>query len=222
VILKSGTNSIHGDVYEFARRTWLNANSWENDFYGYKKAQSKWDQYGFELDGPLVIPKIYNGKDKSFFTIQWEHFHALSPLTDTASIPNPAWATGDFSTLDYWTGSAYAPKTIYDPLTSVYNTTAGTPLVNDWVRTQFAGNKVPQGRLDAMAQKMLSYYPAPNVTIMFSVPMESIPITTSWRNGTRTGPPRTASACAMATGCGTQPITATDCPRLFRQGKCRS
>ena len=165
VILKSGTNSIHGDVYEFARRTWLNANSWENDFYGYKKAQSKWDQYGFELDGPLVIPKIYNGKDKSFFTIQWEHFHALSPLTDTASIPNPAWATGDFSTLDYWTGSAYAPKTIYDPLTSVYNTTAGTPLVNDWVRTQFAGNKVPQGRLDAMAQKMLSYYPAPNVTI---------------------------------------------------------
>jgi hypothetical protein len=137
----------------------------ENDYYGYTKAQSKWDQYGFELDGPVTIPKIYNGKDKSFFTIQWEHFHALSPLTDTASVPDPKWANGDFSSLDYWNGSTYLPKTIYDPLTGVKNTTPNSAFTGDYVRQAFNSNTIPQGRIDAMAQKMLKYYPAPNVTV---------------------------------------------------------
>ena len=176
VILKSGTNKIHGDVYEFARRTWLNANSWVNDYRtaeakaagtdysSFKKAESKWDQYGFELDGPIVIPKLYNGRNKSFFTVQWEHFHALSPLTDIASIPDPAWADGDFSNLDYWTGSAYVPKLIYDPTTAVLDTNpADTDTVGDYVRTQYPGNKMTT--VDPLAQKIMKYWPKPNVNI---------------------------------------------------------
>jgi len=175
VILKSGTNMIHGDVYEFARRTWLNANSWENnwgratavpgaDLSQFKRAESKWDQYGFELDGPIVMPKLYNGKNRSFFTVQWEHFHAFSPLTDTASVPDPAWANGDFSNLDYWTGTAYAPKQIYDPATAVLDTnSADTNTVGDYVRTQYPGNKMPS--VDPLAQKIMKFWPKPNVSV---------------------------------------------------------
>lgn len=176
VILKSGTNRVHGDIYEFARRTFLDANTWQNNWYlsqlkpgadrsSYRTPQSKWDQYGFELDGPIYVPKLYNGKNKSFFTLQFEHFKALSPLTDTASVPDPAWADGDFSNLDRWNGSSYTPKTIYDPLTSVKDTNSSSPTYNDWVRQPFAGNQIPAGRIDTMTQKLLKMYPKPNVAI---------------------------------------------------------
>jgi hypothetical protein len=169
VILKSGTNKVHGDVYEYARRTWMDANLWENDYQisqgqsrsTYKTPNSDWNQYGFELDGPIYIPKIYNGKNKSFFTIQWEHFHALSPLTDVASVPDGDWASGDFSNLDYWTGSAYAPKKIYDPLTSKLDTSTSSsdPTAGAYVRTQFANNQIPSNRIDSLAQRILKMYP---------------------------------------------------------------
>jgi len=171
VILKSGTNTIHGDAYEFARRTYMNANSWENDWKvsqlpagsdasQYRKPKYTQDQYGFELDGPLVVPKLYNGKNKSFFTVQWEHFHALSPLTDVASVPDGDWASGDFSNLDYWNGTGYAPKYIYDPLTSVQDlSNSKSATYQDWVRTQFSGNVIPGNRVDGMAKKILQMYP---------------------------------------------------------------
>jgi len=176
VILKSGTNKIHGDVYEYARRTFLDANLWENDYLiakngpssNYKTPTSDWNQYGFELDGPVYVPKLYNGKNRSFFTIQWEHFHALSPLTDVASVLDGDWASGDFSNLDYWTGSAYAPKYIFNPRSSALDSTT-SPTSGDWVRTQFngntyanasaAGNVIPSGYIDSMSQKILKMYP---------------------------------------------------------------
>jgi hypothetical protein len=197
VILKSGTNTIHGDAYEFMRRTWLDANSWQNDYYyatkkaqgasastlaAYKTPVSHWDQYGFELDGPIVVPKIYNGKNKSFFTMQWEHFHALSPLTDGASVPDADWASGDFSNLDHWDGSQYVPRYIFNPQTSVQDTTATSSTHNDWTRQQFdgstptqvlnsdgslksligntqTGNVIPSSQMDKMAQTIMKMYP---------------------------------------------------------------
>ncbi len=64
MILKSGTNRLHGDLYEFARRTWLDADTWQNDWIRMQssgtvaKGQHKLDQYGAELDGPIVLPMI--------------------------------------------------------------------------------------------------------------------------------------------------------------------
>ncbi|MFP5206927.1 MAG: carboxypeptidase regulatory-like domain-containing protein [Acidobacteriota bacterium] len=176
VVLKSGTNTLHGDAYEFARRTWLDANSWENDYLihtlkpgtdlsPYQTARMKWDQFGYELDGPIVVPKLYDGRNKSFFLMQWEHFAQQAPLTDIASVPDPAWANGDFSNLDYWTPSGYLPKAIYDPLTAVFDTTPGSPTQNDWVRQPFPGNIIPPGRIDPMAQKILKLFPAPNIAV---------------------------------------------------------
>lgn len=181
IILKSGTNKIHGDAYEFARRTFMNANSWENDWKisqlpagsntsALRKPTYTQDQYGFELDGPIVVPKLYNGRNKSFFTLQWEHFHALSPLTDVASIPDGDWASGNFSNLDYWTGSGYAPKYIFDPTTSVQDTNSASPTYQDWIRTQFDGstyanantqygNVIPSNRVDGYAATVLKLFP---------------------------------------------------------------
>jgi hypothetical protein len=178
VILKSGTNKIHGDVYEFARRTWMDANSWVNDYKitqltagataasaGLNTAKMKWDQFGFELDGPISIPKLYSGKNRSFFTVQWEHMKMFAPVTDTGSVPDPAWSGkdgkggGNFSNLTYYQASdgSYTPKQIYDPLTSTL--TGG-----QWVRTAFANNQIPLtgGRMDAMAQAIAKMYPTPN------------------------------------------------------------
>lgn len=177
VVLKSGTNQLHGDVYEYARRTWLDANTWQNDWAisralpganikPYQTPTMKWDQYGAELDGPVVVPKLFNGRDRSFFAMQYENWHEIEPNTLVESVPGPGWINGDFTNLVYWTGSGYAPISLLDPLTIQKNSN-GT-----WVRTPFgpndpinptsAPNIIPASRIDPMAQKILSLYPAPN------------------------------------------------------------
>ncbi|HVJ09030.1 MAG TPA: carboxypeptidase regulatory-like domain-containing protein [Acidisarcina sp.] len=163
--LKSGTNRVHGDIYEFARRSWLDANTWQNDYLNsvnhtnrYAKSQHKLDQYGGELDGPVFIPKVYDGRNKSFFVLQYENWNEKVPNSLVTSVPDPAWLTGDFSNLTWWDGSKYAPMTIYDPLT-IHDDGTGR-----LVRDPFPGNKIPTARINPVALKMLSYYPKPNST----------------------------------------------------------
>ena len=177
VILKSGTNVIHGDVYEYARRTWLDANTWQNNYKiatakpgatvsQFSTQPHKLDQYGAELDGPVIIPRIYNGRNKSFFTMQYENWNEIEPNTVTDSVPDPKWLTGDFTSLVYWNGTAYAPMTLLDPM-NISQNSSGT-----WIRVPFgptdtinptsAPNIIPASRINPMAQKILSLYPAPN------------------------------------------------------------
>lgn len=161
--LKTGTNRLHGDVYEFARRSWLDADSWQNDYYNSikhgsaPKGQHKLDQYGFEVDGPVYLPHLYNGHDKTFFLLQFENWDEKVPNTLVASVPDPNWLNGDFSNLQWWTGSAYAPITLYDPLT-LHQDAHG-----NWVRDPFPGNKIPTSRFNSVATTLLSYYPKPNI-----------------------------------------------------------
>lgn len=154
--LKTGTNKIHGDAYEFARRTYLDANTWQNDDLKIATPKMSWNQYGAELDGPLTLPKVYKGTDKTFFLLQYENFHEIQPVTIVTSVPDPKWITGDFSNLTWYNGSAkaYQPITIYDPLT--YNATTNA-------RQPFSGNIINR-TLDPVAVKIMSYYPKPNLT----------------------------------------------------------
>lgn len=165
--LKSGTNQLHGDLYEFARRTWLDSNFWKNNYIistnpalapKFRRPQHTLDQYGGELDGPVILPKIYNGRDKSFFVLQYENWHEILPATITTTVPDPAWAAGDFSGLTYYDSisAGYKPITIYDPLTIHANASG------QLVRDPFPGNKIPLNRLNPTALKLLSYYPKPN------------------------------------------------------------
>ncbi len=179
VELKSGTNKLHGTVYEYARRTWLDANTWQNDWFihtaspgtdltSYYTPPMKWDQYGAELDGPVILPKIYNGRNKSFFTMSYENWHEVEPNTITESVPGTGWTTGNFTNLTYWTGSGYAPISLLDP-ENISQNANGT-----WVRVPFgptdtinptsAPNIIPTSRINPVAQKILSLYPAANTS----------------------------------------------------------
>jgi hypothetical protein len=186
-IIKAGTNTLHGSVYEFMRRAWLNANPWVTDYYAKTPSasanpapQSSEDFYGFTLDGPIIIPHVYNGKNKTFFFIQYDDHKQKTPGTTTDSVPdcstwnatgqacdfsNPS-TIGDFSKLYALgpDGVSHVPIILYDPL-------SGTPTN----RTPFPGNIIPPcvgstnrsaaggGCLNPIAMKILSYFPAPNV-----------------------------------------------------------
>jgi hypothetical protein len=175
-VLKSGTNRLHGDVYEFARRTFLDANTYQNNFLlsqggsptEYSRPRQSWDQYGAEMDGPIRVPKLYNGKDKSFFLLQYENFKEVVPNSTVTSVPSPQWINGDFSNLTYWNGSAgeYQPIWIYDPRSLTCdangNCTRQTFAAEAGHPGEAAYNVIPSDRLNATAKAIMSYYPAPN------------------------------------------------------------
>jgi hypothetical protein len=172
--LKSGTNQIHGDVYEYLRRTWLDADWWVNDAekvlnptkaYLYGTPQHKLDQYGTELDGPVVIPKIFNGHDRLFFVAQVENWNEVEPSFDTTSVPCTAstcgdWADGDFSGLTY-NGQ---PVTLYNPYSTYPCTVTNSKgqSESETCRTPFSNNQIPTSMINPVAQALLKYYPAPN------------------------------------------------------------
>jgi hypothetical protein len=171
IVTKNGTNKLHGQVYENARRTWLDANSYNNDSMNafnpqvhLAKAGDNRDQYGFQVDGPVVIPHFYNGHDKTFFSVQGENYKQNTPLTGIDSVPalspgsttQTVAQTGDFSQATYYDGNSGArlPIIIYDPLTL-------NAATHD--RAAFAGNIIPMSRISQVAQNVLSYFPLPNI-----------------------------------------------------------
>jgi hypothetical protein len=177
VTLKSGTNKLHGDVYEYARRTWLDANTWSNDYFikkatpgsdvsAYKNPPMKWDQYGVEVDGPISLPKIYDGRNKTFFTMQYEYFKETEPNTITISVPDPAWADGDFTSLGYNSQGKFHPISILDPENIAQNASGAWVRVpfgpNDTLNPSSAANIIPKSRINAMAQQIIKLYPSPN------------------------------------------------------------
>ena len=177
VLLKSGTNTIHGDVYEYARRTFMDANTWQNDYdiakalpgtntAAYSTEENKRDQYGAELDGPIVLPKLYNGRNKSFFTLQYENWNEIEPNTVTDSVGDPKWLTGDFSSLVYWTGTGYAPISLLDPENISQKANGQYVRVpfgpTDAINPTSAPDIIPASRINPVALKMLSYLPSPN------------------------------------------------------------
>jgi len=154
VDLKSGTNQVHGAAYEYVRNTILNANRWENNANNVARTPYHWNEPGVEIDAPVYIPKLYNGKDKTFFMFSWERIQDSIPQPYTASVPTADQRTGNFAT----TTSNGAPITIFDPLTTV-QTSPGV-----YSRTPFAGNIVPSARINPMAAKLMTLYPAANAS----------------------------------------------------------
>ena len=175
VSLKSGTNDIHGSLYEFARRPFLDAQSYQ---YNYVKSQPgqtaplpsrhKRDQFGLEVDGPVFLPHLYDGRNKTFFTAQWEQAYENLPSTggNFDSIPNPQWLTGNFAGAQYYnpTTRTLMPLIIYDPLSPLVSTVDPADGKTKLTRTPFPGNIIPQNRLDPTGLAIAQYYKqiAPN------------------------------------------------------------
>jgi len=136
----SGTNQLHGAVFDFLRNDAVDALPYNFTSKPLTSSPFKWNQYGYTLGGPVRIPKLFNGKDRLFFMSNYEGFK-LRQQTQTVYTTFPAaFRTGDFS-------SVLATHVITDP-------TTGLP---------FPGNIIPGNRLDTIAQGFLQYFPAPNI-----------------------------------------------------------
>ncbi len=97
--LKSGTNELHASVYDFLRNRALDANSWKNNTIGQPKSVNTQNDFGFTSGGPVFVPHLYNGRDKTFFFFDYEGFRFRSGGTGTPSLPTEAFRKGDFSAL---------------------------------------------------------------------------------------------------------------------------
>ena len=152
-VLKGGSNDYHGGVWEFFRNNVLNANAFNANAANQARGVMRWNQPGFIFDGPVRIPHLYNGKDRTFFMFNMEWIRNASPLPYTASYPTQAERNGDFSTLVNSTGQ---PVIIYDP--------QSTTLVNgQYLRTAFPGNIIPKNLINPIGQNLINAYPLPNV-----------------------------------------------------------
>ena len=164
---KSGTNELHGSAYEFLRNKDLNANTFFNNLNGTPRPAFTQNQFGADLGGPVYIPKLYDGRNKTFFFFNYEGFRLRQGQSFTETVPTAQERTGDLSAL-----AASQNVNIYDPLTTCYDpaSTSGhapnQPACGSGVaagtRQQFAGNMVPMNRLNPTSLKMLNLYPLPN------------------------------------------------------------
>jgi hypothetical protein len=139
VVTKSGTNRLHGSAYEYLRNDAFDANGYANDFLGFKKTPYRYNVFGFSLGGPVWIPKIYNGKDKTFFFVSEEWQRIIQYASGVqAIVPQATERTGDFSNSgekvgSTWTTGPIAVCTAYtnNPTTQVNTCTqSGTQVTN--------------------------------------------------------------------------------------------
>jgi hypothetical protein len=138
VLTKSGGNAYHGALFEFLRNDAMDAKDYR--FPGVPVVKTlKWNDYGFELDGPVRIPHLFNGHDRLFFMSNYEAFRNRRTRTNKFTVPTTKMFGGDFSEL--------LPSTI------IYDPTTGLP---------FPGNIVPIDRLDPTSLKFLKYYNSAN------------------------------------------------------------
>ncbi|MBV8830222.1 MAG: TonB-dependent receptor [Acidobacteriaceae bacterium] len=157
IVTKSGTNDLHGSLYDFLRNTHLDANNWFNNLNGIARPGEHTNQFGGAAGGPVIIPGVYNGRNKTFWFVNYEGLRDRHALTQTFTIPTLAQDRGDFSQTF---NSAHQLITIYDPLSTRPNPSAP----GQYIRTPFANNMVPTSRLDPVAMKAIALYPAPNAT----------------------------------------------------------
>ncbi|MEZ5398216.1 MAG: carboxypeptidase regulatory-like domain-containing protein [Bryobacteraceae bacterium] len=157
VVLKSGTNQHHITGWEFMRRKFLDANTFQNNAVGAERPGHRLDQYGFQLDGPLTIPGLFSkdGRIKAFYLGSYEGYYELWPQFLRNSYPTSEMRTGDFSRLQTAQGQ---PVAIYDPIAS------SQAANGDPIRSPFPGNLIPASRISPVAQAVTRFMPTPNAT----------------------------------------------------------
>jgi hypothetical protein len=163
--MKSGTNQFHGSVYDYFVNEALNAGTpFTDDGKGHLlRPRQRRNDYGFSVGGPLWIPKLYDGHDKTFFFINWEQFRENTLYNNLSlTMPVAAYRTGDFAQAltgrnlgTDGLGRPIMENQIFDPTT--LRTVGGTTY-----RDPFPNNRIPAAGLDPVAVKVVSYLPFPN------------------------------------------------------------
>jgi carboxypeptidase family protein/TonB-dependent receptor-like protein len=148
----SGTNQFHGDLHWFVKNSAFDAPNFFNNKNGDKVPVYQDNRFGAAVGGPVILPKLYDGRNKTFWFYAWEANKWGIPQTFTGTVPTAAERLGNFSDL-LKLGSDYQ---IYDPAT--------TRLEPDGrlSRQPFPGNIIPQNRLDKVGLALANLYPLPN------------------------------------------------------------
>src|SRR5262245_1478869 len=162
--LKSGTNAFHGSAFGIMANEFLHANSWMNNYDGKPKDKNRYNDWGFSAGGPVILPKIYNGRNKTFIFGAYERYDQtdLRWVPNTRTVPTEAMLNGDFSALLgsplcsdgtvapctgaatplMWNGQQLRQGMIFDP-------TTGNPFLN---------NVIPQGRINTLSKTVIDFY----------------------------------------------------------------
>lgn len=153
VVLKSGTNDFHGSAYEFNQVSRLKATPFFTNAAGQLKPVTRFNQYGLTVGGPVIVPKLVNGRNRLFFYFAYEGIRQSEPEPTFSTVPTQAQRNGDLSAL-LQVGSIYQ---IYDPATGVRE---GTRIR----RQPFPNNIIPAARLHPVSKNILGFIPTPNTT----------------------------------------------------------
>ena len=151
LVTKSGSNTLRGTAWEFARNAKLDATNFFTNRAGGKKGDFKRNQFGGNLGGPL-------NRDRTFYFVNYEGLREESASVQTFTVPLAEWRNGDFSNLR---NAAGQPIIIYDPATTRPKTRSAP---GQFIRDPFPGNKIPANRISAVARAMMAYWPLPNIT----------------------------------------------------------
>ena len=151
---KSGANTVHGSAYEYLRNEKLDAANFFAPFVDGKKRRAplRYNVFGATVGGPVMIPKVMDGRDKAFFYFAYEGSRRRDGFTTQYTTPTPEQRAGNFSQTF---NAAGAVIPIYDPNTT--RTEGGRS-----VRDVFPGNIIPASRLDRVAQNLMPFWPLPN------------------------------------------------------------
>jgi hypothetical protein len=172
---KSGTNQFHGSAYLFYSNSSFNANTWQNNWFlaydkinnpadvvNYEKQPNTYDDFGFSVGGPVWIPKVYNGHNKTFFFFAWDKMGQQSWTTSlNTTVPTTDFLQGNFSSLlnttKWGNGTPVGPGS-----TGVYDSN-GNPvyygaIFDPITSTVFPDNIIPAARISARSASIIALY----------------------------------------------------------------
>ena len=159
-LMKSGSNDYHGSLYGHLRRTAWDANNFFNNAGGIPIANQPNDTWGASFGGPVSIPKVYTGKNKTFFWVAFEHYDDTQSDSTVYAAPTALERQGNFSA---------SSVTIYDP--------TAAPQANG-NRTPFPGNIIPTSRLNSAGVAIANTYQNP-ATAPSKYGANDLPVTTT-------------------------------------------
>ena len=150
MVLRSGGNQFHGSAFEFVRNDLFDA----RNFFDAGKSELRRNQFGGTISGPLVIPRLYKGQDRTFYLVSWESYRQVQGSNSIGVVPTDLERQGNFSQSFDATGKLILIK---DPLASGSCTATNAAGC-------FPGNLIPQSRFNSISKQLLGNYPSPNLT----------------------------------------------------------
>ncbi len=153
-VMRTGTNGLRGSLWEQNQPNSLTANDFFNNAKGVPRPVTHYNQYGATAGGPVVIPKVFNGRNKLFWFFAFEKLPDAQPNPLFLTVPTDAEKTGDFSKLLATDG---ASTQLYDPYSAVLSGTTVT-------RTPYPNNVIPKTELNPVSLAYLKFFSEPNIT----------------------------------------------------------